>query len=914
MQGEADPFWVISLTTDATGRCTYLDERWRAFTGQDPSEALGYGWLDILHPDDREKTVEMLRSVLEMSKPFRIEFRVRRPDGVYRWAMAVGAPRFNESGACLAYVGSIVDIDDRRATEASLAASEERHAFLLKLSDALRPLADPLDIQRQAARLLGARLKAARVHYGEVSEDGAWAVIRDDYCDGVLSAVGKYQLSSYGPLVMTEFRAGRTVVVDDVENDARLTPAEREATAALQIRSYVIAPLLKAGRLAAFLVVHHLAPHRWAIDELSLVEATAERTWEAVERAMAEERLQIAHERLTATLRMSPVHVWEQDRDLRYVWVQNPGLGLDPEQVVGRTDADLFECAEDAETIAALTRSVFDTGAPIRREVRIFSKGEVRWFDISLEPRLSGGEVVGVLCVATDMTERKEAVEDLRRARESLELAVDAGQMGIWDLDLTHDYSGSRNLRHDQIFGYETRQKAWGMEIARRHVLEEDRAAFGAAFARAMETGELRLEVRVRWPNGELHWMEARGRVSFDELGRPIRAAGVNFDVTELKRAADALIEADRRKDEFLAILGHELRNPLAPIQYVAQLLSGIGGVDVLKSDRAPIEMMKRQIAHLVRLVDDLLDISRINNGKIELRKEQAEVSSIVVDALGMSKTHIEAKSHRVETRFAAEPLVVCGDPVRLTQVVTNLIKNAAKFTPPQGLIEIWTSRKESEAVIGIRDNGVGIAPDMLPRVFDLFSQADSRGQNSEGGLGVGLALAQKLVDLHGGRIEAFSAGLDKGSAFVVRLPLDASVPANTAAEAAEPRSAARLRALVIDDNPDVADSLVMLMESFGAEVRAAYDGASGVEAAMEFRPDLAFIDIRMPGVDGHETARRLRARLGPAAPTLIALTGLGQDRDRKLSQEAGFDMHLTKPVAVRALEALFGRAPQPTP
>ena len=903
----ADSFWVISSTTDACGRCAYLDERWRAFTGQEPARALGYGWLDVLHPDDREKTVETLRAVLDKRKPYRIEFRVRRPDGLFRWALSVGAPRFDEGGAFLGYAGAIVDVDDRRASESALAAGEERQAFLLKLSDALRPLADPLIVRRQAARLLGLRLKAARVFYGELSQDGAWGVAGEDFCDGVPSIGGKYELGAYGPLVMAEFRAGRRLVVDDVASDPRMTPAERQRTAALHIEAYVVAPLFKAGRPVAILVVHHRTPHRWTMDELALIEATAERTWDAVERASAEERLRIAHERLTATLRASPVTVWEQDRDQRYVWVHNPSLGLAQDDVVGRTDADLIELAEDAEALAAVKRAVLDSRAPARREVRIFSKGKIRWFDLWLEPRLSGGEAVGVVCVATDVTERKESEEDLRRARESLEVALDAGQMGTWALDLTRNFSGARNLRHDQIFGYDTRQDVWSLEIARRHVVEEDQAAFAAAFADAMQTGELHLEVRVRWPNGEIHWMAARGRVSFDELGRPARAAGVNFDVTELKHAAQFLIEADRRKDEFLAILGHELRNPLAPIQYVAQLLGGVGGADVLKSDRAPVDIMKRQAAHLVRLVDDLLDISRINIGKIELRKEQTEVASIVADALGMSRTHIEAKGHRVETRFAAEPLRVHGDPIRLTQVVTNLVKNAAKFTPPGGLIEISTAREHDEAVVMVRDNGVGIAPATLPRVFDLFSQADGPAQTGEGGLGVGLALAQKLVDLHGGRIEATSAGLGEGSAFVVRLPLDASAPAKAAAEAPAP-SPSRLRALVIDDNPDVADSLVMLMESFGAEVRAAYDGVAGIDTAAEFRPDIAFIDIRMPGLDGHETARRLRARLGPGAPTLIALTGLGQDKDRKLSEAAGFDKHLTKPVSAQALEELFRR------
>ncbi len=462
MSGGADQFWVIPSTTDATGRCTHLDEQWRAFTGQSVKEALDFGWLAALHPDDRPKTIEMLQAALDERKPFRCEFRVRRADGVHRWALAVGAPRFGDGDAFLGYVGSIVDVDDRRATEAATAASEERQAFLLKLSDALRPLADPLDVQRQAARILGMRLKATRVHYGEVTEDGAWGVVREDYCDGVPSVVGKYNLDSYGPLITAEFRAGRTLVIDDVANGERLTPAEREATAGLQIGAYVIAPLFKAGRPAAVVVVHHVAPHRWTTDELVLIEATADRIWEAVERALAEERRRAAYERLTATLRASPVHVWEQDRDLRYVWVQNPGLGHSADEVVGKTDADLFECREDAAAIAAVKRGVVDSGTPARREVHAFSEGASRWFDLTVEPRFSDDAVVGVLCTATDVTERKRAEEELRRGQESLALAVDAAQMGTWDLDLTRDFSGPRNLRHDQIFGYETRQEQWG--------------------------------------------------------------------------------------------------------------------------------------------------------------------------------------------------------------------------------------------------------------------------------------------------------------------------------------------------------------------------------------------------------------------------------------------------------------------
>ncbi len=614
MRSAGDHLWVISSTTDAAGRCTHIDEQWLAFTGQSRSEALGSGWFDALHPEDRPKTVETLRATWEDRAALRTEFRVRRVDGAFRWAQMVGAPRY-DAGAFIGYVGSIVDIDDRRAIEQTLRASEQK--------------------------------------------------------------------------------------------------------------------------------------------------------------------LRVAHERLTAALRVAPIILFEQQgRDLRYVWILNPSLDNRADDLVGKTDYDLFERVEDAQAVLAIKRGVFETGRAARREVQVMTGGVPRWYDLSVEPRSTGGSIDGILCAATDITERK--------------------------------------------------------------------------------------------------------------------------------RAEEAQEAADRRKDEFLAILGHELRNPLMAIQNGVEILRRTRATDTSTAGPATIAMMGRQVGHLVRLVDDLLEISRINSDKIELRTEPVDVASILGDALDAARPHIEKQGHRVETRLAGGALRTFGDPTRLAQVLTNVLNNAARYTQPGGLIEITAERVEDEAAIRVRDNGVGIAPDMLPGIFDLFSQVDSRENGAEPGLGVGLALAKKLAELHGGAIEARSSGIGKGSEFVVRLPLYQSPGPPAAAEQPQPARRRRTRVLVVDDDHDVADSLALLIESLQAEVRVAYDGASGLEVALEFEPRVALIDIRMVGIDGYETARRFRAKLGAATPTLVALTGLGQDEDRKRAFGAGFDRHLTKPVSVDELERLL--------
>jgi len=379
-------------------------------------------------------------------------------------------------------------------------------------------------------------------------------------------------------------------------------------------------------------------------------------------------------------------------------------------------------------------------------------------------------------------------------------------------------------------------------------------------------------------------------------------------DVTERRAAEDALRQADRRKDEFLATLAHELRNPLAPIRHAAKLAQ--------KPSLTPAQLkwahdvIDRQVEHMSRLLDDLLDVSRITRGSLELRRQRLSLADHVHAALEAARPLIEAKEHQIEVDLAdSTPLHVDADPVRLVQIFSNLLTNAAKYTDARGLIRV-TARVAGESIeVSVCDNGIGIQADMLPRVFDMFSQATSALERSEGGLGIGLSLVRGLVHLHNGTIEARSAGLGQGSEFVVRFAHSLGhTTGDTQTLLMEGTSSpcARLRILVADDNRDSADSCRMLLESSGYEVRVAYSGQEAFDIAANFRPDVALLDIGMPQMNGYQVARRVRGTEWGAEPMLIAMTGWGQESDKQQAREAGFDRHLTKPIDMDRLMLLI--------
>jgi len=408
------------------------------------------------------------------------------------------------------------------------------------------------------------------------------------------------------------------------------------------------------------------------------------------------------------------------------------------------------------------------------------------------------------------------------------------------------------------------------------------------------------------WAPGDAWLLEQVAERTFFAVASARAAAALRESRDELRRLNAELSEADRRKDEFLALLAHELRNPLAPISNAVQVLSLAGAGDPAL-ERAT-RIMERQVRHMTRLVDDLLDVSRIGHGRIELRREPVALTAIVAGALEASRPLVEERGHRLSVSLPPDPVHVFADPTRLEQVLQNLVNNAARYTPAGGRIEIAAEQVGGEAILRVRDDGTGIPPDMLARIFEPFAQLDRPLERSAGGLGMGLTLVRRLVALHGGRVEAHSEGLGRGSEFVVRLPALAR-PAGAGAPVRRLRVplVRPLQILVVDDNVDAADSLAALLRMLGHEVRTVYDGSAAIEAAHdEPPPDVVLLDIGLPGLDGYEVAREIRGRRPDAAITLIALTGWGQDEDRRRSREAGFAHHLVKPVEPAVLRELL--------
>jgi signal transduction histidine kinase/CheY-like chemotaxis protein len=374
-----------------------------------------------------------------------------------------------------------------------------------------------------------------------------------------------------------------------------------------------------------------------------------------------------------------------------------------------------------------------------------------------------------------------------------------------------------------------------------------------------------------------------------------------------LMREAELLKVGDRRKNEFLALLGHELRNPLGAMANAVALTEVLSPTEPDYQQAAGV--LKRQLRQMERLVDDLLDISRVARGVLELRREHVDVVALVRNAFEAIRLSAEQRGQQLDLVLPDEQLYVLADPLRLDQIVTNLLVNAVKYTPSNGKIVCAVERHGAQAVMRVTDNGIGIAPELLPHIFDMFMRAEQAARQSEGGLGLGLTLVRNLVELHGGTIRASSGGLDRGSEFVVALPLAAEKAESSAVQPPVEQPTARARVLVIDDNQDVALTLAALVRHSGHDVQTAHDGPAALDLARSYRPDLVLIDIGLPGMDGYEVARRLRADVGLAEAMLAALTGYGQEEDRRRSEESGFDQHLIKPIRTETLVKLLASA-----
>jgi PAS domain S-box-containing protein len=686
-----------------------------------------------------------------------------------------------------------------------------------------------------------------------------------------------------------------------------------------------------AGRLYAllassFVLVMLLTEHGRMFRDLAHAEQTAR--WAAA--------LRDSREVLQLAMHGGRMGAWSHDLVSERAW-WSPEL----EQILGLPVGTLGPHAQalpahvhrdDRERLLAAMRTAIDRHEEFAVELRLASgDGARRWVEARGRAKYDeAGKPATLLGVVVDITQRKTGEEAAAEMEARFRALADGMPKLAW-MARADGWIYWYNRRWFEYTGTTLAQmQGWGWQSV------HDPAALPAVidtFRRSLATGEpWEMTFPLRGADGRLRPFLTRMLPLKDDEGRVQHWFGTNTDITAQREAEEALRCADQRKDEFLATLAHELRNPLAPIRNAVAIMA--------RADRLPPslerarEVIDRQSRHLTRLVDDLLEVARITQGKVNVRHDRLSVVDCVRDALHAVEPTLEAMGHTLEADLGDDPLVASGDPTRLAQCVVNLLNNAVKFTPSGGRIAVGARREGDTGVVRVRDNGIGIAAEHLDSIFGMFSQVTPSLQRSQGGLGIGLALVRGLVELHGGTVQAASDGPGRGCEFTIRLPLaqgepqaaaePAPAPAPPPAPVAAPTlplagdvlgaAAVARRILVVDDNEDVAISLRSLLESSGHQVQVAHDGPLALRLAFEFEPEVILLDLGMPTMSGLDVARALRRRAGGADMLVVAITGWGQDKDRRLTAEAGFDVHLTKPVDHGELEAVIATRAPPRP
>ena len=860
-------------------------------------------WFEQYIPAaDQQKVRAAINEAIDAKGLFELEHQVYRADGSIGWTFSKAMPLLDNQGHIIEWFGTARDITRRKI-------AEERKVFLLELSDKLRPLADSMEIQQTAALLIGAKLQTDRVMYAEIPGDENEYLISRNYLssEAVLPVIGNFSAAPFGQWLIDEAKSGNTVVVNDVMEDRRLTPSERDTFLQIGVRAFITTPLNKEGKWVAAMKIHQGNARQWTDLEVSLVGEVAERTWAAVQRAKAEMALAASERRLRLAIDATGLGTWEWNLETdEVVWNAQHfrllGMEVDGGEADGMVvSSDAFfnkVHADDQSRVEAEIRRAIAENGLYDADLRIVREndGVVRW--MSGYGRLTGirdGKPFRMSGVMFDITDRKRAEESLRnseqRQRAILESAKD---YAIFTLDTNRNVT-SWNTGAEQILGFteddiigksgaivfvpeDRANNAPEFEIVealatgrceneRWHMRKDGSRFYGSgvttplldesgsimgvlkmmrdltarkeaeqALLRSQERLQQALSIptvgvlffrengnfidtndaflrmsgftRAEVENGQLNtsqmtlpnWMavtqqaleelRSMGRSSpFEkQLERPDGSrwwglfAGTRLsqdeyvefilDISHRKKTEEALLDADRRKDEFLALLAHELRNPMATLSNTLMVLELTGGKhDELPLERA-IEMMRREVVQLVRLVDDLLDVSRINHGKVTLDLEPLDFSALVQNAVITARPIASSERRHLEAAFPDEPIYVNGDAARLTQAVRNLLSNAIKFTDEDGHISVEVRQENGFAVLEVRDDGIGIPPDQVERIFELFVQVNTSRTRLRDGLGLGLTLVKDFIEKHGGRIEVHSAGADRGSEFLIYLPL----------------------------------------------------------------------------------------------------------------------------------------------
>ena len=880
------PLAVIEF--DAQFRIARWTDGARRLFGWTAAEVLGRAIDELhwVHEDDRESVRQITVDMLGDTRPRnRNVNRNYRKDGSIVHCEWYNSVIYDAQGRLTSILSQVLDVSERKRAEEELARArrlaEERAAELETLLQAV-PAAVWIAHDPEARTILGNRTASQWLR---------------------LPLGAQASLTAPEGARPTHFKVrqgGRELRGEEM-------PVQR-AAGGTEVRDFDIEILFDDGT-SRFLLGN--ATPLW--DEQGRPRGSVAAFMDITERKAAEENLRKSKAQLRSFVRHAPIGIAMLDRDMNYLvtsgrWLAEHGrghadlVGLNHYQVLSDMPPEWKRVHQQALSGATLKND---------EDLWIQADGNPMWLRWAVQPWLDeNGTIGGIVISFEDITEYKRTEEALRRQVELNRYYLDTVQTVIVALDGEGRIT-MINRKGCETLGY-TEDELQGRNWFDTCLPPADGTDTLYPLFRRIMAGELEAveyyENPIRCRDGQHRLIAWRNACLTDAAGTIVGTLSSGEDITERKRAEELLREADRRKDAFLATLAHELRNPLAPIRNAAEILRIKGLPD--PTSRAARDMIERQLQHMVRLVDDLMDVSRITRGRLLLRRERLELGTVLEHAIEASRHHVQCAGHELNWGLPPQPIYLDADPLRLEQVFVNLLHNACKFTAAGGRIRVAAERDGTEfVVVKVTDTGIGIPPEHMPRMFEMFAQVGASPDQAQAGLGIGLSLSRGLVEMHGGSIEARSEGPGKGAELRVRLPIlsetpEAPPPLSDAADDLKPAVAHRV--LVVDDNPDVVESLALFLQVTGHEVETAHDGLEAVESAERYRPDLVLLDLGMPRLDGYAACRSIRGYPWGRNMVIVALTGWGQDDDRRKTEEAGFDGHLVKPVDPGTLQRLL--------
>ncbi len=900
------------------------------------------GWT-LIHPEDRPELEQQIAAARDPTGPgiFASEHRILRPDGTVRWVQMRGLVLFTGEGSerrPVRDIGAVLDITERKGMEARMQRREEA---VLALATTQPPSLE--ERIRQVTEAAAGALDVERVSVWLFTADRLGIQCEDLYTRSQRKHERGGRLSgSRYPSYFAALARGAPILADDAHTHDATAELWESYLKALGVSSMLDVPIRVGGRHAGVICHEHTGPARhWSADDQEFAASlatTVALALEAEQRRRAEEALTAAEERLRLAAKAGGVGIFDVNFKTGEYWSpeMNTIFGFPSEAEVSFKLISSLIHPEDRKRVSEETEWALTPGGPGHFETvyRVLRPdGAIRWVRVNGRADFAGDgakrRVARVLGTAQDITALKEAEEAARESGEDFRTLANNIPQLAW---MTNErgwtfWNNQRWLDFARMTQEEMQGWRWLEFVHPAHVVRVTEK-----FRHHIARGEVWEDTYpLRDLDGNYRWFLSRAIPIRDAQGRVLRWFGTNTDVTEQRKREEDLREVDRHKSEFLAMLGHELRNPLAAIRNALVLCQ----VENESFDWAK-GVVDRQSAQLARLVDDLMDVSRITQGKVELRRERVDLCEAVTRAVEATRLLIVQRGHELSVDCPAGALWVDADPARLQQILGNLLSNAAKYTESGGKISVTATvddvpsfRPEMdekkaefsrEVTITVRDSGVGIPPEKLPQMFEIFAQAERSLDRAEGGLGLGLTIVKMLTEMHGGRVNAWSAGLGKGSTFSIHLPAAPAPAAGQVTKVDEPGHVAAAtsvapprpiapkeqRVLVVDDNADAAEALCRLLRRVGCKLEIAHDGPSALDRAHEFHPTAVLLDIGLPGMDGYEVARRLRAEEHEEHALLVAITGYGQEDDLRRSREAGFDRHLIKPVNIDEIEQLL--------